>query len=438
MKSGSIDEFGEVTAAVGGPRFDDVAPAEGPAGDNGGGTAAGAIAPPEEWTGRPPRRRLAEIYSAAQTRRMLDRERARADRSGLGFSLVVFDVNAPSDAARGATARGLRRVAAAVLRRARITDEVGWFDQDRVCALLPDTAPAGARRFAMEVCQYLRDRGAPKPQVKIFGYAAEPSEPPHRNPPHGKDRDGEDGQNGNGGSNRSDHGGPSRIHAQPSRATKCANIVAAESEEQFEKLVARPLPWWKRATDVVGALTAILLFCPLMLIAAAAVKITSRGPVIFRQKRAGLGGREFVMFKFRTMVADAESRRDALLHRNEQDGPAFKIKNDPRITKVGRFLRKTSLDELPQLFNVLRGDMTLVGPRPLPVKEQDQCDRWHRRRLSVTPGLTCIWQVEGRNEVYFDQWMRMDLSYVRRRGFWYDLGIILRTVPAVLLRRGAR
>jgi lipopolysaccharide/colanic/teichoic acid biosynthesis glycosyltransferase len=138
------------------------------------------------------------------------------------------------------------------------------------------------------------------------------------------------------------------------------------------------------------------------------------------------------------MVAGAEARRDELLGLNEQDGPAFKIRHDPRVTRVGKFLRKTSLDELPQLVNVLTGDMTLVGPRPLPLAESDGCDRWHRRRLDVTPGLTCVWQVEGRNEVLFDDWMRMDLKYIRSRGVWTDLWLILRTIPAVLLRKGAR
>src|SRR5205085_1942689 len=155
-------------------------------------------------------------------------------------------------------------------------------------------------------------------------------------------------------------------------------------------------------------------------------------------RRSGWGGRPFLILKFRTMVADAEARKSSLMALNEQDGPAIKIKRDPRVTKVGRFPRKTSLDELPQLWNVLVGNMSLVGPRPLPMDESAGCDQWQRGRLDVTPGLTCIWQVEGRSRVTFDQWMRMDVNYIRRRNFFHDVKILSQTIPAVLLRKGAR
>jgi lipopolysaccharide/colanic/teichoic acid biosynthesis glycosyltransferase len=166
------------------------------------------------------------------------------------------------------------------------------------------------------------------------------------------------------------------------------------------------------------------------------IKMSDRGPVFFSQRRAGLGGRPFTIYKFRTMITDAESKKEQLRKKSEQDGPAFKIKHDPRINRIGRFLRETSLDELPQLFNVLRGDMSLVGPRPLPVEESNRCATWHRRRLDVTPGLTCIWQIKGRGNVSFAEWIRMDRRYIRARNFWVDLKLILMTVPAVLLRRG--
>jgi lipopolysaccharide/colanic/teichoic acid biosynthesis glycosyltransferase len=138
------------------------------------------------------------------------------------------------------------------------------------------------------------------------------------------------------------------------------------------------------------------------------------------------------------MCVDAEAKKQELKAQSEQDGPAFKIKADPRITKIGKILRETSLDELPQLWNVVKGDMSLVGPRPLPVDESDECDVWQRRRLDVTPGLTCIWQVKGRSRVTFDEWVRMDISYIRRRKLFHDLLILVQTIPAVLLRRGAR
>jgi lipopolysaccharide/colanic/teichoic acid biosynthesis glycosyltransferase len=138
------------------------------------------------------------------------------------------------------------------------------------------------------------------------------------------------------------------------------------------------------------------------------------------------------------MVDDAEDLKHELRQHSEQDGPAFKMSSDPRVTPVGKFLRKTSIDELPQLFNVLKGHMTLVGPRPLPCPESNACSRWQRRRLDVTPGLTCIWQVKGRSKVTFTEWIRMDIRYIRRRSFWQDLKLILQTVPAVLFQRGAR
>ena len=203
-------------------------------------------------------------------------------------------------------------------------------------------------------------------------------------------------------------------------------------------LLIKPLPLWKRAIDLALAGFALTLASPILAIAALAIRLSSPGPILFRQKRAGLGGKPFTIFKFRTMCIDAEQKKAALRHRSEQDGPAFKIRHDPRITRVGRFLRETSLDELPQLWNVIRGDMSLVGPRPLPLDESQQCDVWHRRRLDVTPGLTCIWQVKGRSRVTFTEWIRMDRTYIGRRSLWNDLKLILMTVPSVLLRRGAK
>jgi lipopolysaccharide/colanic/teichoic acid biosynthesis glycosyltransferase len=144
------------------------------------------------------------------------------------------------------------------------------------------------------------------------------------------------------------------------------------------------------------------------------------------------------MYKFRSMVVDAETQKQQLLHLNEQDGPAFKLTGDPRITRLGKVLRDTSLDELPQLWNVLKGEMSLVGPRPLPCEESNNCLDWQRRRLDVTPGLTCLWQVRGRSQVTFNEWVRMDLDYVGRNSWWRDACILMATVPAVLMRRGAK
>jgi lipopolysaccharide/colanic/teichoic acid biosynthesis glycosyltransferase len=205
-----------------------------------------------------------------------------------------------------------------------------------------------------------------------------------------------------------------------------------------ESLLVRRLPWWKRSIDIAGALFGLVAFSPVMIMSAIVIKGTSRGPVIFKQRRAGLGGQPFWIYKFRTMTNDAEARKAALRQFSEQDGPAFKLANDPRLTPVGKFLRETSLDELPQLWNVLKGDMSLVGPRPLPMDESAECEQWQRRRLDVTPGLTCIWQVKGRSQVTFAEWMRMDVNYICRRNLFHDVKILLETIPAVLFRRGAR
>jgi exopolysaccharide biosynthesis polyprenyl glycosylphosphotransferase len=195
----------------------------------------------------------------------------------------------------------------------------------------------------------------------------------------------------------------------------------------------------KRLIDIVGATLGLLLLGPLvMLPVAIAIKVTSPGTILFRQLRSGLRGRLFTMYKFRSMVTDAEMLRAELDAFNEVSGPVFKIANDPRITPVGRFIRRTSLDEFPQLWNVLIGDMSLVGPRPPIPSEVEKYDPWHRRRLSMKPGLTCLWQISGRSNVAFDQWMKLDLEYIDNWSLWLDIKIILKTIPVVLSGLGAR
>jgi exopolysaccharide biosynthesis polyprenyl glycosylphosphotransferase len=194
----------------------------------------------------------------------------------------------------------------------------------------------------------------------------------------------------------------------------------------------------KRALDVVVALLCLGLGAPLLALIALMVRLTSPGPVLFKQTRVGLAGRQFTLYKFRSMCVNAESLREQLLHMNEVSGPVFKIKNDPRVTPVGRLLRKLSLDELPQLWNVLRGDMSLVGPRPPVPHEVAQYGARELRRLAVKPGLTCLWQVNGRSSVAFDHWVEMDLIYIDTMSFWNDLIILVKTVPAVVTGRGAQ
>ena len=196
----------------------------------------------------------------------------------------------------------------------------------------------------------------------------------------------------------------------------------------------------KGAIDFAGALVLLLLASPLFIIAAVGIKLTSPGPVIFRQKRAGRHGRPFTMFKFRTMGTDAEMLRAELVAYNQMSGPVFKLENDPRITRFGKWLRKTSVDELPQLLNVLRGSMSLVGPRPLPIYEVEKFENTaQRRRLSVKPGLTCLWQIGGRSELQdFNDWVKLDLDYIDNWSIWLDLKILFKTVPVVLFGFGAK
>jgi exopolysaccharide biosynthesis polyprenyl glycosylphosphotransferase len=193
----------------------------------------------------------------------------------------------------------------------------------------------------------------------------------------------------------------------------------------------------KRLFDVVASAIAFWLLLPVLVVLALTIKLTSRGPIFFNQVRVGLLGKPFQMLKFRSMVVNAEDLRQSLESSNEQSGPVFKIKDDPRVTVVGRWMRRYSLDELPQLLNVLRGDMSIVGPRPPVPAEVEQYEPWQRRRLSVRPGLTCIWQVSGRNQISFEDWMYLDLRYIDHWSLINDFNLIFRTVPVVVTGRGA-
>lgn len=368
----------------------------------------------------PRKRSLRSMLTPEQMSIAIQRESARADRSGGQFALVLFRI-------RHRRSLATNRLARTLLSRIRATDDIGWYDQEHLGVLLPDTASPGAWRFVDDICGH-PTQGAQRPLCSVYSYPTKwftddeaPVTPLLR-------------QQGN------DQGRYGMRNLMPFflEGVKTELDQPPSAVHRLETLLVRPLPWWKRAIDVVGASFGLLMASPIMAAAALAIRLDSKGPVVFTQPRAGLGGKPFRIYKFRTMIPDAEAKRAKLAKENEQDGPAFKIKDDPRITKVGKFLRKTSIDELPQLWNVLRGDMTLVGPRPLPVNESDACEGWQRRRLDVTPGLTCIWQVKGRSRVSFAEWVRMDVTYIRRRTIWHDLSILFQTIPAVLLRRGAR
>ena len=226
------------------------------------------------------------------------------------------------------------------------------------------------------------------------------------------------------------------------------------SRTSFDELLDRPLLVFRTAPDTswqsvikhvmdrVGAflLLILLVVIPVFPLVALLIKITSPGPIFFKQQRSGQNGAAFILYKFRTMVSNAEQLKHELQAMNEMNGPVFKVTNDPRITRIGKFLRRFSLDELPQLYNVLRGEMSLVGPRPLPVDEVKRFnDLAHRRRLSVKPGLTCLWQISGRNQIKdFKDWVRLDLEYIDNWSLWLDVKILLRTIPAVFTATGAK
>ena len=194
----------------------------------------------------------------------------------------------------------------------------------------------------------------------------------------------------------------------------------------------------KRLMDISVSLFLLIGFGPILIIVGVLIKMDSTGPVFFVQDRVGLNKRHFRLYKFRTMVGDAEKKQSELESLNEADGPVFKIKNDPRITRMGKYLRKASIDELPQLLNVLKGDMSLVGPRPLPIRDYQGFDQdWVRRRFSVRPGMTCLWQINGRSSVSFQEWMRLDLRYIDNWSFWLDMKILAKTIPAVMRGTGA-
>lgn len=210
--------------------------------------------------------------------------------------------------------------------------------------------------------------------------------------------------------------------------------VFAQTVQPNQRLSYR---FFKRLLDIVASLLGLVFLSPVFLIVSFLIYREDKGAVFFSQERNGLDNTVFKMYKFRSMIANAPAMRAELGKYNELDGPAFKMKDDPRITKIGAFIRKTSIDELPQLVNVLKGEMTLVGPRPLPTYETAECNEYQLQRLLVKPGITCYWQISGRNDISFDEWIEMDLRYIREASFWTDIKILFMTVGAVLGRKGA-
>jgi lipopolysaccharide/colanic/teichoic acid biosynthesis glycosyltransferase len=351
-----------------------------------------------------------EIFSARTFEWLLERERCLADRGARTFGLIVLDFERPSARGVGGAAAFCARLREAL----RCTDVLGRLDAKRLGILLPDADLEGILGAERRLCDLAKRLGLGF-EASTYAYPDTKSVSPVR-----KKR--------------------TRREFAIDRGSGTLDSVAPEAPRRAQDLwplLAPPPPGWKRGLDIFLSGALLLLLVPFFAFLALAIRLESKGPVFFRQQRVGRGGRLFTFYKFRSMYADAETRRAELEAQNEQKGPIFKMRRDPRITRIGRWIRRASIDELPQLWNVLRGDFSLVGPRPPTPDEVCNYEPWQRRRLSVPGGLTCLWQVSGRSEVGFEEWMRLDMRYVRRHGLVEDLVLLARTLPAVLSGRGA-
>jgi lipopolysaccharide/colanic/teichoic acid biosynthesis glycosyltransferase len=343
------------------------------------------------------RRRAANhefLLSDGDFRFAADCERMRVDRNGSVLSLLLIRL-----ARQKSSSSDVAYLARVLEGRLRMTDTPGLLDDGRIGVLLPDTQADGAWKVATDISE-IYPPGPERPECNVLVY------PPHP-----------------------------RILEPVAEEPERQGAAQLESSEFF---LAKAIPIWKRFIDIVGASLGLVLSAPVVLAAVAAIKISSPGPAFFVQEREGRGGRKFNIWKLRTMCVDAEEQKDELRPLSQQDGPAFKMHCDPSTTRLGRFLRWSSIDEMPQFWNVLKGDMSLVGPRPLPTAESQACEPWQRRRLDVTPGITCTWQVSGRGKVRFDDWVRMDLRYAENPSLWSDMKLLFITIPSLIFQRGMR
>ena len=346
------------------------------------------------------------VVGREEFERSLARERARCDRNRgvfavLGVHPQRLDKEAELD------------IVEALDARMRPYDMVSILHPGEIAALLPETPAAGARSLAESIHEILAGQGI-ECEVTIYNYP-------------------DDGVLDMFTAADDEEGVPSALAETQDMRRDHPRIKTADLAHHFHL----PHGFFRRAIDILVSGAALLALSPLLLLTALAVKLTSKGGIIYTQQRAGQGGKPFTFYKFRSMHIDADKRLAELQAENEHEGPIFKMKNDPRLTPIGRFLRRMSIDELPQLWNVFKGDMTLIGPRPPKVEEVAEYEPWQLRRLSAKGGLTCIWQVSGRSEIGFTDWMRMDLSYIDRRSLRLDLGLLSKTLWAVASGRGA-
>lgn len=352
------------------------------------------------------------IHSVADFDVIIAKEKARADRNSHLFSLVYFEID-PSDSGMDS----VTYFAYYLKNRIRITDEIGWLDKDSIGVLLFNSSRVEAEKFIEKILLISPPNICYK--YTILTYPEEKTEHSHTEGIH---PGAEENQ-------QSMHGAASfSVHSR-----------AADDKiaQKLHPVFFHKVSVWKRLSDICLSLLAIIIFSPLFLIIAIAVKLTSKGPIFYKQQRAGLGGVPFAMLKFRTMKVGAEEMKAELYSFNERTGPVFKMEKDPRVTRMGKILRQWSLDELPQFINVLKGEMSIVGPRPPTLDEVEQYHNWHNYRLEMRPGITCIWQVYARHDKSFDNWVRLDIKYRQEQSFLLDLKLIALTLPAVLSRRGA-
>lgn len=352
------------------------------------------------------------LLNQRQLQRLLSKERMRADRDSSCFGLIILRV-IDLKSVRATTLK----LAKLLHRRLRDTDEKGHLNYGRIGVVLPATGEDGTQLVLADILRRAADLGLPI-EGEAFVYPERPKRVSTSN-------------------THSDSSHSDTVTMLPDEVEEAAFQAVEHTKLNAvpAAMLASAYPTWKRILDITASAIGLLLSMPIILGAATLIRLTSRGPAFFAQRRIGYLGRPFLIYKLRTMVVNAEDLKSELLERNERDGPAFKMRNDPRITPVGRLLRSTGLDELPQLWNVLVGDMSIVGPRPLPVSEADQCEPWQRARMNTKPGLTCYWQLAKSRNVSFTEWMRLDMRYARARTLWLDFKLIVSTFSAVILGR---
>lgn len=368
------------------------------------------------------RRGSDRVLPQDEFRRVLERERALADRHDLKFCLLVFSRNGSA-----CSLSALKTVAENLTRQLRNTDVAGWMEGDRIGTILRFATPEGARLVGERVT-HLMPADLPHPKIEVLSYPEAEDTVAGGNPPPPSV------PSGTPPSSRSGERQLPMVAPAPQLVESTAS--SATPDPSIDELLTPPFPAWKRVSDILISSALLVILSPIMLGVSLLIKIVSPGPALFKQERIGYRRRKFQCWKFRTMYlhADVHLHEDHFIDLMAGDKAMKKLDCtvDPRVIPFGRFLRASGLDELPQLFNVLRGDMSFIGPRPCIEYEFARYKRWQRSRFDTRPGLTGLWQVSGKNRTTFSQMMRMDISYSRDRSLWKDLFIILRTVPAVI------